>query len=110
MNGCGGNQQQYQNNGQYNPNNLAQSQNMQGGFPNTSQGYNPAQDPLVMSKSGSILNSTRGMTMEARDYPIILDGEVIIADGTVKPGYSKHFVTQFHTKDQQLVTQVTAEE
>jgi hypothetical protein len=27
--------------------------------------------------------------MAGRDYPIILDGEVIIADGTIKPAYSK---------------------
>lgn len=51
-------------------------------------GYNPSNDPLVMSQSGSILNKTRGMNMGGRDYPIILDGEVIIADGTVKPDYS----------------------
>lgn len=41
------------------------------------------------STSGSILNATRGTTMAGRDYPIILDGEVIIADGTIKPAYSK---------------------
>lgn len=40
------------------------------------------------SATGSILNNTRGMTMSGRDYPIILDGEVIIADGTIKPAYS----------------------
>lgn len=49
----------------------------------------PVQEALRASTNGSILNATRGMTMGAKDYPIILDGEVIIADGTVKPGYSR---------------------
>lgn len=42
---------------------------------------------LRQSTSGSILNATRGTTLAGRDYPIILDGEVVIADGTIKPAY-----------------------
>ena len=81
QNGCGSNT----NGGQGNQPNVYQSQNLNGQLNRN----DPTDDRLHKSTTGSLLNSTRGMTMGGRDYPIILDGEVIIADGTVKPGYSR---------------------
>jgi len=94
---------------------FVQSQNLgpnatQQNFASTGASLGSLDEKTYKNMTGSILNQTRGLNLSNKDFPVILDGEVIIADGTVKPNYSRHSLTQFHTKVQPSATPVTVEE
>lgn len=44
---------------------------------------------LRRSIDGAITNDTRGLHLRSGDFPVILNGEVVVTDGTLKPNYSR---------------------
>ena len=44
---------------------------------------------LHRSSTGHILNQTRSVVLNGHEYPKILDEDLIVTDGTLKPGYSR---------------------